>query len=317
MNLQADQNEIIWSEKYRPRTIEECVLPAPLMKQFIDIRDSGALPHLLLSGPAGTGKTTVAKALCEQMGIDVYKINASLDGNIDTLRTEIVRFASSVSLDGGPKAVILDEADYLNPNSTQPALRGVTQEFSSVCSFIFTCNYPNKIIKPIHSRCSVHNFQYEAKEKPTLAKKIFDRLVAILDQENVTYDKKVITKLVMTYFPDFRRMINELQKHSSSGTLDESVLHSFGVIKVSELADHMKQKDFTKMRKWVVANMDNDANNIISTLFNDLEAYLEPDSIPMAVIHLADGQDKMAFAVDQELALTAMMTNLMADCNWK
>lgn len=316
--MDQDVTQIIWSEKYRPLTIDDCVLPDNLKKDFTSIRDSGKLPHLLLAGPAGTGKTTVAKALCKEMGIDVYYINASLNGNIDTLRTEIVRYASTVSLSGSShKAIILDEADYLNPNSTQPALRGVTQEFASVCSFIFTCNFPNKIIEPLHSRCKTYNFQYKSKEKPKLAKQIYSRIISILDQEGVDYKKDVVTQLVLKYFPDFRKMINEIQAFSSSGTLDESVLLTFDTINIDQLASAMADKDFSKMRKWVVQNVDNDVPMILRKIYDTVEDYMEPDSIPLAIVHLADGQYKSAFVADQEINLVATLTNLMAECDWK
>ena len=272
--------EFLWVEKYRPTTINECVLPQDIKDTFKGIVESGESQNLLLSGGAGCGKTTIAKALCNEMELDWILINCSEDGNIDTLRTKIRNFASSVSISGGNKVVILDEFDYANAQSMQPALRGFIEEFAKNCRFILTCNFKNRIIEPLHSRCTNIEFRIPNSEKPKLATEFLKRIEYILDEESVDYEEKVLVQLVMRHFPDFRRVLNELQRYSVAGIIDIGVLSKVGNVKIDELVTAMKQKDFTNVRKWVVENLDNDQTRIFRKIYDGLYKTTEPQSIP-------------------------------------
>ena len=272
---------------------------------------------MLFSGTAGTGKTTVAKAMCKQLGLDYILINGSEEGNIDTLRGKIKQFASSVSLQGGYKVVILDEADYLNPQSTQPALRGFIEEFSNNCRFIMTCNFKNRIIEPLHSRCSVYEFAIPNDQKPAIAGMFFKRLMDILTAENVAFDKAVLAQLVERYFPDWRRVLNECQRYSVSGSIDAGVLVNLGDNNVKSLMDKLKGKDFKGMRQWVVNNIDTEPQAIFRAVYDKMDDHVQPQSIPHVVLILADYQYKNAFVADHEMNVVACMTEIMAGAEWK
>jgi len=306
--------EFLWVEKYRPKTIKETILPQDLKDVFEQIVKSSELPNMLFTGTAGTGKTTVAKALCNQMNLDYILINGSEEGNIDTLRGKIKQFASSVSLQGGYKVIILDEADYLNPQSTQPALRGFIEEFSKNCRFILTCNFKNRIIQPLHSRCSVYEFNTSKKDLAALCMQFLDRVCMILDESNVKYQKPDLANLIMKYAPDWRRVLNELQRISVSGNI---VLSSSKTDSYDILLQHIKQKDFKKMRQWVVNNIDTDASAIFRGLYDKMTDYLKPQGVPQMVLILADYQYKHAFVADHELNVVACLTEIMANVEFK
>ena len=310
-------NEFLWVEKYRPSKIDECVLPTSLKKVFNEMVPTEQLPNMLFSGTAGVGKTTVAKALCNELGLDYIIINGSEEGNIDTLRGKIKQFASSVSLQGGYKVVILDEADYLNPQSTQPALRGFIEEFSNNCRFIMTCNFKNRIIEPLHSRCSVYEFAIPNDQKPAIAGMFFKRLMDILTAENVAFDKAVLAQLVERYFPDWRRVLNECQRYSVSGSIDAGVLVNLGDNNVKSLMEKLKGKDFKGMRQWVVNNIDTEPQAIFRAVYDKMADHLQPQSIPQVVLILADYQYKNAFVADHEMNVVACMTEIMAGAEWK
>ena len=310
-------NEYLWVEKYRPKVIEDCILPSAMKQTFIDMVKSGEMQNLLLSGGAGCGKTTVARALCNEMDADYIIVNCSEDGNIDTLRTRIRNFASTVSMSGNKKVVILDEFDYSNAQSTQPALRGFMEEFSANCRFILTCNFKNRIIEPLHSRCTCLNFQIPNKEKPTLAKEILQRVETMLGDEGVKYDKKVLIELVMKHFPDFRRIINELQRYSVSGKIDVGILTQIGEIKIKELVTALKDKDFTSVRKWVVDNSDTDSASLFRKIYEAMYDHFALSSIPKLVLILAEYQYKAAFVADAEINTTACLTEIMMECEFK
>lgn len=301
-------NDFLWVEKYRPRKIADTILPKPLKDTFQKVVDSGEMQNMLFTGTAGLGKTTVAKALCNELGLDYIIINGSEEGNIDTLRGKVKQFASSVSLQGGYKVVILDEADYLNPQSTQPALRGFIEEFSNNCRFILTCNFKNRIIEPLHSRCGVYEFNTTKKEMAELAAQFMKRIEYILEQENVDYGKKDIANLIMKHAPDWRRVINELQRRVSTG---ESA-HKEDISNYNDLFMYLKDKDFKKMRGWVVNNMDVDTAAIMRSLYDNMFQYVKPHSIPQLVLILADYQYKDSFVADHELNMVACMTEIMA-----
>ena len=310
-------NEFLWVEKYRPSKIDECVLPTSLKKVFNEMVSTKQLPNMLFSGTAGVGKTTVAKALCNELELDYIIINGSEEGNIDTLRGKIKQFASSVSLQGGYKVVILDEADYLNPQSTQPALRGFIEEFSNNCRFIMTCNFKNRIIEPLHSRCSVYEFAIPNDQKPAIAGMFFKRLMDILTAENVAFDKAVLAQLVERYFPDWRRVLNECQRYSVSGSIDAGVLVNLGDNNVKSLMDKLKGKDFKGMRQWVVNNIDTEPQAIFRAVYDKMADHVQPQSIPHVVLILADYQYKNAFVADHEMNVVACMTEIMAGTQWK
>mgnify|MGYP003139377884 FL=1 len=302
--------EYLWVEKYRPRKIDSCILSKELKSFFKTIIKKGDIQNMLLSGTAGTGKTTVARALCEELESDYIVINGSEESGIDVLRTKIKQFASTVSFTGNTKVVILDEADYLNPNSTQPALRGFIEEFSNNCRFIFTCNFKNRIIQPLHSRCTSIDFKIPKEEKPKIAAGFFKRVLDILTQENIPYNEKVIAKVVEKYFPDYRRTLNELQRYSHSGNIDEGILTNLVEVNVNELVDSLKEKDWKRMRMWVVNNLDNDPQTLFRMIFDTIMPLT--NQVPQLVLTIADYQYKAAFVSDQEINLVACLTEIMA-----
>ena len=309
-------NEFLWVEKYRPKTINDCILPKGLKDTFTSVLSTGELPNMMFTGTAGVGKTTVARALCNELDLDHIVINGSEEGNIDTLRGKIKQFASTVSLQGGYKVVILDEADYLNPQSTQPALRGFIEEFSKNCRFILTCNFKNRIIEPLHSRCSIYEFGIPNAEKPQLAMGFFTRLTNILDQENVKYETKALAVLIEKYFPDWRRVLNECQRYSIGGTIDAGVLVNLSNENIKGLMKCLKEKDFKCMRKWVVENIDTEPQVIFRKIYDAMVEYIQPQSIPQVVLILADYQYKNSFVADHEINVVACMTELMANATW-
>ena len=306
-------SEFLWVEKYRPKTIAETILPEKLKSVFEQIVASGELPNMLFTGTAGTGKTTVAKALCNQLNLDYILINGSEEGNIDTLRGKIKQFASSVSLQGGYKVIILDEADYLNPQSTQPALRGFIEEFSKNCRFILTCNFKNRIIQPLHSRCGVYEFNTSRKDLAALCMQFLDRAGMILDEAEVKYEKGDLANLIMKHAPDWRRVLNELQKNSVTGNIVRADSGVGGSDIFSDLLRLLKEKDFKKMRQWVVNNIDTDASAIFRGLYDKMIDHLKPQGIPQMVLILADYQYKHAFVADHELNVVACLTEIMAN----
>ena len=306
----------LWVEKYRPKTIEECVLPDRIKTLFKQISLEGRIPNMILSGGPGMGKTTVAKALCNEVGCDFLMINGSEESGIDVLRTKIRGYASTVSFDGGRKVVILDEADYLNPQSTQPALRSFIEEFEKHCSFIMTCNYINRIIEPLHSRCQTIDFKINKEEKLNVGSNFGKRLYTILDQEKVDYDKKVVAEVLMKHFPDYRRVLNELQKYSKYGNIDSGILSQVSELDLPELMKYMKDKKFNEVRKWVVNNLDNDPQKVYRKIYDIAEKYVQASSIPQLVLILADSQYKSAFAADQELNLVACLVEIMVECQF-
>jgi DNA polymerase III delta prime subunit len=308
--------EFLWVEKYRPKTIRDTILPESLKQTFQEFVSQGNIPNLLLSGSAGCGKTTVARAMLEELGCDYIVINGSLNGNIDTLRNEIMQFASSVSLMGGRKYVILDEADYLNPNSTQPALRNFMEEFSRNCGFILTCNFKNRIIEPLQSRCSVVEFKIKKNDLPALAAQMMKRLCTILDTEGVEYDKTVLIELIKKHYPDWRRVLNELQRYSATGKIDSGLLANITETSLKSLVGFLKEKDFTNMRKWVAENIDSDATTIFRTLYDASNQYISKNSIPMLVMLLAKYQYQAAFVADHEINLTACLTEMMMELEY-
>ena len=309
--------DFLWVEQYRPKTIDDCILPDSLKNLFSSFIKKGELSNMLFSGTPGIGKTTVAKALCEEMNCDWIMINGSEEGGIDVLRNKIKNFASTVSLSGGKKVVILDEADYLNPQSTQPALRGFVEEFHKNCRFILTCNFKNRIIEPLHSRFSNIEFKVNPKDKPKLASRLFERAIYILKEQNVDYEDKVLVELITKHFPDFRKLINELQRYSVSGAIDAGILVNVSDENLKTLVTHLKNKEFGDMRKWVVNNLDNDPVKIFRKIYDTLYTNLEPSTIPHAVLIIADYQYKSAFVADQEINLVACLTELMSQVKFK
>jgi DNA polymerase III delta prime subunit len=310
--------DFLWVEKYRPKTVADTVLPADLKATFQQFVDNKNVPNLLLTGPAGVGKTTIAKAMLEEIGADYIVINGSDEGRlIDTLRTKIKNFASSMSLSGGRKYVILDEADYLNAETVQPALRNFMEEYSSNCGFILTCNFVNKIIAPLHSRCSVVEFKIGNKDKPKMASEFYHRVCMILDFENIEYEDKVIAEVITKHFPDNRRVLNELQRYSASGKIDSGILVNSSDANFKTLMDALKAKEFSTTRKWVGQNIDGDVAPFFRKLYDTIYDHAEPSSIPQIVVTLADYQHKSAFAADQEINTMALLTEIMVDTEWK
>ena len=303
----------LWVEKYRPQTVAETILSDNLKSTFQKIVESKEIPNMLFTGTAGTGKTTVARALCNELDLDYILINGSEEGNIDTLRTKIKQFASSVSLQGGYKVVILDEADYLNAQSTQPALRGFIEEFANNCRFILTCNFKNRIIEPLHSRCSVYEFNTSKKDLQGLCAQFLKHIGKILDKEGIGYDQMVLVDLIMKYVPDWRRVLNELQRYSISGRIDAGILVNLSDKSFDDLFTHLKSKDFKKMRQWVVNNIDTDASSIFRGIYDRMIDKVKPQSVPQLVLILADYQYKNAFVADMELNVVACMTEIMAN----
>ena len=306
---------LLWTEKYRPKTVDDCILPDRLKKPFQEYVNQKTIPNLLLSGGPGVGKTTVAKALCNEIGCDYLVINGSDESGIDTFRVKIKNYASSMSLSGGRKDIIIDEADYLNPNSTQPALRNAIEEFAGNCSFIFTCNYKNRIIEPLHSRCAVIEFGLKNGEKAKMASAFFKRIQSILQSESVDYDDAVIAELIKKHFPDFRRVLNELQRYSQFGKIDTGILSQIGDVSISELVKNIKEKDFSSIRKWVASN-EIDSNTLYRKLYDAMYEFIKPQSIPEAVVILAGYQYKAAFVADQEINTVACLTELMVSCEF-
>ena len=309
--------EFLWVEKYRPNNLSDVILPEETKKIFQQFVEQENIPNLLLTGSAGVGKTTVAKAMLEMLGADYIVVNGSLSGNIDTLRTDIMNFATTVSFSEGRKYVILDEADYLNPQSTQPALRNFMEEYSKNCGFILTCNFKNRIISPLQSRCSVVDFTYTKADAPKLAGKFFQRVQDILDKENVPYDKKVVAEIVQKFYPDWRRVLNELQKYSATGKIDTGILANATEESFGALVKLLKEKNFSGMRKWVAMNVDSDPTSLMRKLYDTSSEKLNPSSIPQLVLLIADYQYKSAFVSDQEVNLVAFLTQVMADCEFK
>jgi DNA polymerase III delta prime subunit len=311
------RDDFIWVEKYRPRTIDDTILPIGLKSTFQQFVDQKNIPNLLLTGRAGIGKTTVARAMLEQLQCDYIIINGSMNGNIDTLRNEIKDFASSLSFSGGRKYVILDEADYLNPNSTQPALRNFMEEYSKNCGFIMTCNFKNKIIEPLHSRCSVVEFKIDKEDKPKMASQFYKRVCNILDQERVQYDQKAVVEVITKFFPDWRRALNELQRYSATGKIDSGILVNFSEENLKGLVELLKVKNFTEVRKWVAENNDIDQSVFFRKLYDTASQYLKTNSIPQLIITLADYQYKAAFVADHEINILACLTEIMAEGEFK
>lgn len=309
--------EFLWVEKYRPQKIAETILPSHIKATFEQIVNGGELHNMLLTGTAGVGKTTVAKALCNELDLDYLIINGSEEGNIDTLRNKIKQFASTVSLSGGYKVVILDEADYLNPQSTQPALRGFIEEFSANCRFILTCNFKNRIIQPLHSRCTVIEFNIAKKDMPVLCNQFHNRVKTILGAEKVDHDPKIVAELIMKHQPDWRRVINELQRYGSGGIIDSGILVNLADDSIDDLIKFLKLKDFRKMRQWVADNMDSEPAAIFRKLYDTMYDYVDGKSIPQLVLILADYQYKNSFVADHELNLVACLTEIMANAEFK
>lgn len=307
----------LWVEKYRPQKIDDCVLPQALKDTFRQYVEQGELPNFLFTGSAGVGKTTIAKALCNEIGAEFMMINGSEESGIDTLRTKIKGFASTISLTDAKKVVILDEADYLNANSTQPALRGFIEEFANNCRFILTCNFKNRIIEPIHSRCSVVEFKIDSKDKQEIAATFFKRAVSILKQEQIEFDPKVVAELITKHFPDYRRILNELQRYSVSGKIDSGILVNMSEESFKSLIKLLKEKDFTEVRKWVSKNSDSDTTSLFRELYDSAATTIEPNSVPQLVLILADYQYKAAFVADHELNIMAALTEIMAQCKFK
>ena len=307
----------LWVEQYRPKTVDECILPKTLKTQLQSYVDKQDISNLILAGGPGVGKTTAARAMLEQIGATYMFINGSEESGIDVLRTKIKNFASTVSLEGGRKYLILDEADYLNPQSTQPALRGFMEEFHSNCGFILTCNYKNKLIAPLHSRCGVVDFTIPKSEKAGLAGQFFKRAISILEENEIKYNEKVVAELINNHFPDWRRILNELQRYSVSGEIDAGILVNLGEKNIKDLMGMMKKKEFTNVRKWVVENIDNDPDTLFRAVYDNLYNHLDPSTIPHVVVILGEYQYKNAFVADAEINMVACLTEIMARGKFK
>ena len=313
------RDEFLWVEKYRPKTIEECILPKETKKTFKSFLDKGEIPNMLLAGPAGCGKTTVAKALCNELGVDYYVINGSDEGRfLDTVRNTAKNFASTVSLSSTArhKVIIIDEADNTT-NDVQLLLRAFIEEFHGNCRFIFTCNFKNKILEPLHSRTTVVEFGINGKQKPAIAASFFKRIQEILDTESIEYDNKVLVELINKHFPDWRRVLNECQRYAASGKIDSGILATFSDVKVNDLVKKLKEKDYPEVRKWVVNNLDNDTSVLLRRIYDACYDSMVPSSIPSAVLCLARYQYQMAFVADQEINMLACLTELMVECEFK
>jgi DNA polymerase III delta prime subunit len=316
--IDSREEQFLWVEKYRPQKIDDCVLPQALKDTFKQYITQGELPSFLFSGTAGVGKTTVAKALCNEIGAEYILVNGSDEGrSIDVLRTTIKGFASTVSLTDAKKVVIVDEADYMNAQSVQPALRSFIEEFSGNCRFIFTCNFKNRIIEPLHSRCAVIEFKIDSKDKQEIAASFFKRAVQILKQENIEFDPKVVAELITKHFPDYRRILNELQRYSVSGKIDSGILLNMSEESFKDLVKLLKNKNFTEVRKWVAKQTDADTTSLFRELYDTASANMDPNSIPQLVLTLADYQYKAAFVADHELNIMAALTEVMANCKFK
>ena len=309
--------DFLWVEKYRPKTIDDCVLPDALKQTLSEFISKGDIPNLILSGGPGVGKTTAAKAMLDELGLTYMFINGSEESGIDVLRTKIKNFASTVSLHGGRKYLILDEADYLNPQSTQPALRGFIEEFHKNCGFILTCNYKNRLIPPLHSRCSVVDFTIQKSEKKELAEQFFQRVMNVLVVEDVKFEPKAVAEVINKFFPDWRRVLNELQRYSVSGRIDAGILIDISEVNIKELMQSMKQKEFTNVRKWIVNNIDNDPTRLFRRLYDNLYDYMDGSSIPHVVVILGEYQYKAAFVADQEINTLACLTEIMSRVKFK
>ena len=308
---------LLWVERYRPKTIEDCILPETIKTTLRDVVSQNKIPNMMFTGTSGIGKTTAARAICNETQADYLIINGSDEGRmIDTLRIRLTQFCSTISLSGSRKVVIIDEADYMNADSVQPAMRNFTERFADNCSFIFTCNYKNRIIEPIHSRCAVIDFSLKNGEKQMIAARFMKRVESILAAESIDYDKDVIAKLVLKHFPDFRRVLNELQRYSTSGEINSCVLANIKEMNLKELIDSLREKNFSKMRQWVVANVDNDPATVYRKIYDELYNVIEKGSIPQAVLTIAEYQHKSAFVADQEINLVACLVELMAECEF-
>jgi DNA polymerase III delta prime subunit len=308
--------EYLWVEKFRPKRVADCILPASLKDTFQAFIDQKSIPNLILSGTSGVGKTTVAKAMLEELDCDYITINASLYGNIDTLRNEILNFVSSVSLSGGRKYVILDEADYLNANTTQPALRNFMEEFSKNAGFIFTCNFKNRIIEALHSRCATIDFTMTKAEKPKMAALFFKRACSILSSEGVEFEQPVVAELVQKYFPDWRRVLNELQRYSVNGKIDTGILAVVRDVSLTNLVEMLKGKKYTEVRRWVSDNLDNDQTSLYRRFYDQAAAVMTPDSIPALILLLGKYQYQAAFAADAEINTMAFLTEVLVECTF-
>ena len=310
-------DDFLWVEKYRPTNVDECILPTAIKDNLREFVAQGDIPNLILSGGPGVGKTTAAKALIEELGLTYMMVNGSEESGIDVLRTKIKNFASTVSLHGGRKYLILDEADYLNPQSTQPALRGFIEEFHKNCGFILTCNYKNRLIEPLQSRCSTIDFSVPKSEREQLAKQFFKRVMDILSKEDIKYEPKAVAEVINKFFPDWRKVLNELQRYSSSGRIDAGILVDISEVNIKELMHFMKEKEFTNVRKWVVNNLDNDPTRLFRSIYNNLYNYMDGSSIPHVVVILGEYQYKAAFVADQEINTLACLTEIMARVKFK
>ena len=311
-------DNFLWVEEFRPKRVANCILPIQIKEVFQGFVEDGKIPNLLLSGPPGVGKTTVAKAMCDEIGVDNLMINGSNEGrNIDTVRTLLQQYCSSVSMSGGRKVVIVDEADYMNAESVQPALRGFIEEFSANVSFIFTCNFRNRIIEPIHSRCSVIEFVIPKSERPPLASECLNRVKNILSEFQIEYVEQVLIELIMKHFPDMRRVLNELQRYSAGGVIDAGILAQISEVNLMELMKALKAKHFSEVRRWVTENIDNDPVKIFRKIYDRVNSFLKDSSVPQAILILADYQYKSAFVADQEINLVACLTEMMVDCEFK